>query len=177
MMKKLTLLVTACVLAACVTGCGCQAEKPTETTAASVQETVREEKTRQKREPGTAASEPSEPAAADPTKATGPTKPAGPTKPTDSTKATEAPGQEDLWGQAPTGETLPPVEVTVPQETRPYTSYEAYMDMSGKEQEAFFDSFEKEDDFFAWFKEAKAEYDRAHPPVIIDGNTNIELKP
>ena len=170
-LKKIITAATACLmLAAALTGCGCQAEKtePTET------EAVTETKVEETAEHTEAASEPVETAEAAETtgeaaaEATKPT-----TKPTAEPETTE----DDFWLEETPVDTRPPIEVTLPDETQPYTDYEQYMDMTGEEQEAFFDSFENEEAFFDWFNAAKAEYEKAHPPVIIDGSTNIEIKP
>ena len=176
-LKKMMIITLTCLmLAAALTGCGCQAKKaePTET-AAETKMAV--EETEQNRETETGPAETSE--AAVTTEPTETVKPAETVKPTQATEpgGTTEPTEDNSWIEEVPKDTRPPIEITLPDETQPYTSYEQYMDMSGEEQEAFFDSFENEKDFFDWFNAAKAEYEKAHPPVIIDGSTNIEIKP
>lgn len=64
---------------------------------------------------------------------------------------------------------------TNPSETPGKVTFEKYEAMSGEEQEAFFESFEDPEDFFAWYNNAKAEYDARNPNVEIDGNGSIDL--
>jgi hypothetical protein len=56
-------------------------------------------------------------------------------------------------------------------------TYEDYLAMTPDEQQAFYDSFASEDEFFAWFVEAKAAYDAAkdeeHVDVGEDGSIDI----
>ncbi|MBR2223812.1 MAG: hypothetical protein IJ973_05750, partial [Christensenellaceae bacterium] len=54
------------------------------------------------------------------------------------------------------------------------TSYEAYHAMSGEEQRAFMESFDDIEDFFAWYNNAKAEYEAKNPDIeITDGNIDL----
>ena len=46
--------------------------------------------------------------------------------------------------------------------------YQAYKEMSGEAQRIFYESFASPADYFAWFNSAKAAYEEAHPPIIID---------
>lgn len=164
-LKKITMITLTCLmLAAALTGCGCQAKQaePSEAEPVMATEPAAEE-TEQNTE---AASEPVEVTEAVPT-----------TEPTETTQPATKPTEDDSWLEEVPEDTRPPIDVTIPDETQPYTDYEQYMNMSGEEQEEFFNSFENEKDFFDWFNAAKAEYEKAHPPVIIDGSTNIEIKP
>ena len=87
-----------------------------------------------------------------------PTTPSEPDKPTEPTAPTES-------------ET--PTEPTVPSEPAS-TSFEQYNAMSPEEQYAFFCTFSSMEDFVAWYNNAKAEYEAAHPGIDIgDGNIDI----
>lgn len=71
-------------------------------------------------------------------------------------------------------------EETAPLETVPVedigtvveekTEYEKLMEMSGEEQQAFMESFESLDAFFAWLEAAKAEYEAKNPGIEIGGD-------
>lgn len=50
------------------------------------------------------------------------------------------------------------------------TDYEAYIAMSGPEQQKFMESFDSIQAFFEWHIAAKAAYEAAHPPVYIVGD-------
>ena len=54
-------------------------------------------------------------------------------------------------------------------------TYEQYEAMSGEEQEAFFNTFSNPADFFAWYAQAKAEYEAQNPSIEIGGNGNIDI--
>lgn len=54
------------------------------------------------------------------------------------------------------------------------TEYERFHAMSPAEQQAFMESFESIDAFFAWYENAKAEHDAAKPPIDV-GDGNIDL--
>ena len=89
---------------------------------------------------------------------TEPTTPSEPDKPTEPTAPTE---------------TETPTEPTVPSEPAS-TSFEQYNAMSPEEQYAFFCTFSSMEDFVAWYNNAKAEYEAAHPGIDIgDGNIDI----
>ena len=165
--RKVMTTIFACVLlTGSLAGCGCQAKpqptagsEPVPETEISLQETTSPAETAAPEETAASTSAPVVPTEAAPE------------------AATEASDEDDFWlGEAPE-DTRPPIEVTVPDGTQPYTDYEQYMDMSEEEQMKFYDSFESDQAFFDWLNQAKAEYEKAHPPVIIDGSTNIELKP
>lgn len=53
-------------------------------------------------------------------------------------------------------------------------TYEEYMNMSGEDQMAYFESFASVEDYFAWYNEAKAAYDKQNPPIEIeDGSIDL----
>lgn len=54
-------------------------------------------------------------------------------------------------------------------------TYSQYQAMSATEQQAWFDSFDSVEAFFAWYNEAKAVHDANDDSIIIDGNTNIDM--
>ena len=155
-------LLTGLLLTAALSGCGCQAGKQVEMTEPLDLEATTQPNEIQQTIDMVAVTEAAEENSSE-----------APTEAAESTTAST----EELWGEDSPEDTRPPVEVTLPEGTQPYTDYERYMDMSGEEQKVFFDSFEDKQDFFNWFNAAKDEYEKAHPPVIIDGSTNIELVP
>ena len=53
-------------------------------------------------------------------------------------------------------------------------TYEEFWAMSGKEQQAYYESFDSVDDFFAWYNAAKAEHEAAHPGIDA-GDGEIDL--
>ena len=53
-------------------------------------------------------------------------------------------------------------------------TYEEYWAMSGKEQQAYYESFDSVEDFFAWYNTAKAEYEAANPGIDA-GDGEIDL--
>lgn len=55
-----------------------------------------------------------------------------------------------------------------------YPSFEQYSAMSERDQIAYYESFENPEDFFAWYNEAKAEYDKTHPTVPPTGGGESE---
>lgn len=55
-----------------------------------------------------------------------------------------------------------------------YLSFEEYSAMSESDQIAYYESFENPEDFFAWYNEAKAEYDKEHPTVPPTGGGESE---
>lgn len=62
-------------------------------------------------------------------------------------------------------ETVPAEEVGISIEEK--TEYEKLLEMSGEEQQAFMESFESLEAFFAWLEEAKAEYEAKNPGIEI----------
>lgn len=67
--------------------------------------------------------------------------------------------------------TTQPAETTIPMETEPPVeapeagsiSYEAYLELEVEVQEAYYESFESADAFFAWLDEAQAAYEATKP--------------
>ncbi len=53
-------------------------------------------------------------------------------------------------------------------------SYEEFAAMSGDEQKAYYDTFSSIEEFFAWYNEAKAAYEAAHPDSAL-GDGGIVL--
>ena len=53
-------------------------------------------------------------------------------------------------------------------------SYEEYRDLSGREQQEYYNTFSDVEAFFAWYNAAKAEYEAAHPGIDA-GDGNIDL--
>ena len=53
-------------------------------------------------------------------------------------------------------------------------SYEEFAAMSGTEQKAYYDTFASIEEFFAWYNEAKAAYEAAHPDSELPGG-DIDL--
>ena len=78
-------------------------------------------------------------------------------------------------------ETTIPLEdrpvVTTPaiQEAQAPTDYETYLAMSGEEQQAFVESFDSMEAFFAWFTAAKEEYESTHQDIEINGDEVIKF--
>lgn len=54
-------------------------------------------------------------------------------------------------------------------------TYEEYNAMSGKEQEAFYYSFDSADDYFEWYKAAKQAYEDSKNDIVIGGDGSIDL--
>lgn len=52
-------------------------------------------------------------------------------------------------------------------------TYEEYIAMSGEEQQNFYNTFAKPEDFFAWYNAAKAEYDANQNYIEVDGEIDI----
>ena len=53
-------------------------------------------------------------------------------------------------------------------------TYEEFWDLSGKEQQEYYDTFDNVDDFFAWYNAAKAKFEAEHPGVDA-GDGEIDL--
>lgn len=65
-------------------------------------------------------------------------------------------------------------EETKPQEDKPQsggTAYEQYLSMSAKDQQAFYESFESVDAYFAWLNSAKAEYEKNQNSTELEGGS------
>lgn len=55
------------------------------------------------------------------------------------------------------------------------TAYEAYSSMSGQQQMDFMNSFGSMEEFFAWYNNARAEYETLHPSIEIGSDGTIDL--
>lgn len=55
------------------------------------------------------------------------------------------------------------------------TVYEKFMNMSASEQAAFYKSFENPEDFYVWFDQAEAEYNKLHPQIIVGKDEVIDF--
>ena len=94
-----------------------------------------------------------------------------PEEPGNTNPTPEEPGNTDPTPEEP-GNTDPTPEE--PGENEITVTYEQYMAFSSEEQFAFYLSFENPLDFAAWFNDAKAKYDAAHPnPDIGGGDVDI----
>ncbi|MBQ8910594.1 MAG: hypothetical protein IJY91_06100 [Oscillospiraceae bacterium] len=54
-------------------------------------------------------------------------------------------------------------------------TYRKFHDMTPSQQQAYVESFESLDAFFLWYAEAQEQYEKENPPIIIDGNGEIDL--
>lgn len=54
-------------------------------------------------------------------------------------------------------------------------TYRKFHDMMPSQQQAYVESFESLDAFFLWYAEAQEQYEKENPPIIIDGNGEINL--
>lgn len=69
-------------------------------------------------------------------------------------------------------------EVTAPEVIDPEEgemTYRKFHDMTPSQQQAYVESFESLDAFFLWYAEAQEQYEKENPPIIIDGNGEIDL--
>lgn len=83
----------------------------------------------------------------------------------DKEKTSEEEDTEQAEENTTPPETVPAEEVGNSAEEK--TEYEKLLEMSGEEQQAFMESFESLDAFFAWLEEAKAEYAAKNPGIEI----------
>lgn len=91
----------------------------------------------------------------------GDTKPEG-SKPDETTEGTEGTdGTTESTGDGP--------------KDKWSVTYEEYNAMSGKEQEAFYYSFDSADDYFEWYKAAKQAYEDSKNDIVIGGDGSIDL--
>jgi len=51
------------------------------------------------------------------------------------------------------------------------TEYEKYISMSPEKQQAYFESFDDPNDFFKWYNNAKAEYDKKNAANVVEGDS------
>jgi flagellar basal body-associated protein FliL len=67
------------------------------------------------------------------------------------------------------------VSLTVLFSSRREMTYEEYNALSAEEQEAYFNSFDTIEDFFAWYNKAKAEYEASQDYTEIGGDGNLDI--
>ena len=92
------------------------------------------------------------------------TEPAETVEPTQPAEPT-APAEPEV-SEPTTEPTQPPANVQM--------DYEAFHNMSPADQQAYMGSFENLDLFFAWYNQAKAEYEAANPPIDVgDGSVDM----
>ena len=101
------------------------------------------------------------------------TEPAETEAPTETTESTEpAETTEDTETTEPVESeaTTPSTEPAQPQQM----DYMTFQNLSGAEQQAYMESFASLEQFFAWYNQAKEEYEAANPPIDVgDGNIDI----
>ena len=51
-------------------------------------------------------------------------------------------------------------------------SYEEFLELSAAEQQKYMETFADIESFFVWYNQAKSEYEKEHPPIILDGDKN-----
>ena len=93
-------------------------------------------------------------------------------KPVETTEETTAETTEPEDETDPTEKETDP---TTPTESERITEYEWYLNLSPQKQQEYFESFDNPDAFFAWFNNAKAEYEASREYIDINGNPNIDL--
>ena len=54
-------------------------------------------------------------------------------------------------------------------------TYEEYNALSAEEQEEYFYSFDTVEDFFAWYNQAKQEYENNQDYIEVGGNNDINI--
>ena len=59
--------------------------------------------------------------------------------------------------------------------SRHQLTYEEYNALSAEEQEAYFNSFDTIEDFFAWYNKAKAEYEADQDYIEVGGDGNLNI--
>lgn len=179
-MKKLVafftvLVVLTAAMAMVLTGCG-QKEPQTEVVDPTTQQEQTDapeppDATEDTQTPTQAATEPEEVAPTEdekPEETTQPTESAEPaTEPKDDPASTE-PGstQQPTTGGNTGGNTQTP--------TPAVSDYEAYIAMTGEQQQAFIDQFDSVGDFVKWYNEEKAKYEAEHPDIEIGEDTIID---
>ena len=92
------------------------------------------------------------------------TEPTQSVEPTETAKPTEPAKPE---------ETTPAIQPTQPSANE-QMGYEKFHNMSGADQQAYMGTFENLDMFFAWYNQAKAEYEAANPPIDV-GNGSVDM--
>lgn len=99
-----------------------------------------------------------------------PSQPSSATKPEDPSEPTS--GQPEDPSEPSEEETVDPSE---PDESQSGVTYEEYMAMTGDQQQTYYTSFASADAFFAWFNEAKKEYDEQKQEVEL-GDKPVDLE-
>ena len=56
------------------------------------------------------------------------------------------------------------------EETENAMTYESFQELSPAEQQKYMETFADIESFFAWYNQVKTEYEKEHPPIILDGN-------
>lgn len=90
------------------------------------------------------------------------------TEPT--TKPTNPADPTDTVEPETTAPTVAPTQPTAQDQM----DYEKFHNMSARKQQAFMESFDSLDQFFAWYNQAKAAYEAANPPIDV-GDGNIDM--
>lgn len=99
--------------------------------------------------------------------------------PEETTEATEATKSEETKPEETDPEETEPTE-TAPEETTAQvtiTEYEWYLSLSAEAQQAFFESFDSIDAYFAWLNNAKAEFEEKQNATEIEGGSIDLSKP
>ena len=100
----------------------------------------------------------------EPTETVAQTDPTETTEPAETTEKPQPTEPEEPETTAPTTE--PPVPETV--------DYMTFQNMSASQQQAYMNTFGSLDLFFAWYNQAKADYEAANPPIDV-GDGNIDM--
>ena len=105
----------------------------------------------------------------------------GTTAPTEQTPTTATiPAASKPADNTPTQETTKPTEAETQPATKPELSlemdYQAYMALSGAQQQKLFDTYFADNPlaFADWYKKIKQEYDDENPAIIVTGPIDIE---
>ena len=100
------------------------------------------------------------------------------------TQPTETEGQTEPTENTEPAETAAPTEAAKPEPSAPTVAptpppakdlkYDEFHNLSAAEQQAFIESFNNLDLFFAWYNQAKDAYEAANPPIDVgDGNVDM----
>ena len=101
------------------------------------------------------------------TEVTEPTEATEPSKPNENTEPSKPTDPVEPETTAPTTE---PTEPPAPAQM----DYMTFQNMSAADQQAYMATFGGLDQFFAWYNQAKADYEAANPPIDVgDGNVDI----
>ncbi len=105
--------------------------------------------------------EPTEPEQeTEPTQGTEPTEPEQETEPSQGTESTE-PEQETEPSQG--------TEPTEPDKELTDLTYAQYISLSAKDQQAYYEAFQSDEAFFAWYRAAKAEFEEQKDAGTVSG--------